>query len=160
MLMRRTFIISLLLILGFQSSIVRGQNREDRKIINLFGQTVNDSMQPIPYVHIILHNKNLATASDVRGYFSFPAEINDTLVFRAVGYKYKPFVVQDTFDVKYPSIEIVLEPDTVQLRELTIYPWQGDYERFKQAILAYELPMTDLDRAYKNLAIMDIQSVL
>lgn len=136
------------------------QDEGEKKIIHLFGQTLNDSLQPVPYVHIILHNKKLATASDLRGYFSFPAEVSDTLLFRAMGYKYHTFVVRDTFAVKYPSFDIIMETDTIMLRELVIYPWQGNYERFKQAILAYDLPTTDLDRAYRNLAIMDIQSVL
>ncbi|MCK5822242.1 MAG: hypothetical protein KAH17_10150, partial [Bacteroidales bacterium] len=50
--------------------------------------------------------------------------------------------------------------DTIQLEELIIRPWQGNYERFKMAILSYEPPETDLDRAYRNLAIMDLHSLL
>ncbi|MCD6333366.1 MAG: carboxypeptidase-like regulatory domain-containing protein, partial [Bacteroidales bacterium] len=137
-----------------------GQGKEKQKIVNLFGRTLTDSLQPVPYVHIILKNKNLATASDLQGYFSLPAEVNDTLVFRAIGYKLYSMVVKDTFSVKYPTIKIIMIQDTLQLKELVIRPWQGNYERFKQAVLSYKLPITDLDRAYKNLEMMDIQKIL
>lgn len=138
----------------------QSQEQKDRKIIHIFGRTLTDSLQPVPYVHIILPDRNLATASDLQGYFSLPAEVNDTLVFRAVGYKLESIVVRDTFSVKYPMIDVIMETDTLQLQELVILPWQGNYERFKEAVLSYELPETDLDRAYKNLAMMDINKIL
>jgi len=133
---------------------------QKHKFFHISGLTLSDSTHSIPYVHIILKNKNLATASDIRGYFNFPAEENDTLIFSALGYKLKTMVVSDSFSIQYPSVDIVMVQDTIMLKELIITPWQGSYERFKRAVLAYEPPMTDMDRAYKNLAIMDLQTLL
>ena len=160
----RTILIALLLLSG--GNLVMAQDNKDRKdenkakIFHLSGNTLTDSLDIIPYVHIILKNKNLATASDIHGYFNFPAEVDDTLLFTAIGYDMKTMVVKDTFDVQYPYLEIFMQQDTIQLEELVIRPWQGNYERFKMAILQYEPPETDLDRAYKNLAIMDLHSLL
>lgn len=137
-----------------------GQDQDQTRIIHLTGRTLDGNSTPVPYVHIIMVNKGLGTASDLQGNFNFPAEINDTIVFRAVGYKYQTFVVRDTFSVKYPFVPIEMVQDTIQLRELVIKPWQGNYERFKQAVLAYELPKTDLDRAIKNLNMMDLKAML
>lgn len=158
-------IFALIVLLGMITSLnAQDQKQKDkraaRKVFHLSGNTMTDSLDIIPYVHIILKNKNLATASNLYGYFNFPAEVNDTLLFTAIGYQMKTMVVKDTFDVEYPYLEIFLRGDTIQLKELVIRPWQGNYERFKQAVLEFEPPETDLDRAYKNLAIMDLHSLL
>jgi len=160
--LKTNIIITTFLILFFLNPALTAQEKKEQKrqYLHISGNTLSEIDQPIPYVHIILKNKNVATASDIRGYFNFPAEINDTLIFSAIGYKLKTMVVRDTFQVQYPSFDIFLEQDTIQLRELVITPWQGSYERFKKAVMAYEPPMTDMDRAYKNLAIMDLQTLL
>ena len=156
----KTISISLfVLVLGRGPSIL-AQTDEKVNIIHLTGRTLTDSLQPVPYVHIIMVNKKLATASDLKGNYNFPSEVNDTILFRAVGFKYYKLVVRDTFPIRYPYIPIIMEEDTIQLRELVIRPWQGSYERFKQAVLTYKLPVTELDRAQKNLAMMDLKALL
>ncbi len=159
-----TLVAVLFLLCMFTSVYAQNKPKEKHKdklnILHLTGNTLTDSLETIPYVHIILKNKNLATASDIHGYFNFPAEVNDTVLFSAIGYKIETMVVQDTFSLQYPYFEVFLEQDTIQLKELVIRPWQGNYERFKQAILEYQPHETDLDRAYKNLAILDLYTLL
>ena len=152
--------LGLFLLLFVMAQSTYGQTAGKTNIIHLTGRTLTDSNESVPYVHIILVNKNLATASDLQGYFNFPAEVNDTILFRAVGFKYSTLIVRDTFPINYPYIPILMHEDTVQLRELVIRPWQGNYERFKQAVLAYKLPVTELDRAEKNLNMMDLKALL
>ena len=134
--------------------------KRKKQFFHISGLTLSDSTHAIPYVHIILKNKNLATASDIRGYYNFPVNINDTLIFSALGYKMRTLVVRDVYKANNSLVNIVLHQDTIQLKELVITPWQGSYERFRKAVLAYEPPMTDMDRAYKNLAIMDMYTLL
>jgi len=148
-------LLSLPQLVSAQESTVK-----EKKVVQLSGNTITDSLEAVPYAHIIFLNKNLATASDIHGYFNFPVEENDSILFTAIGFKRFTLIVKDTFNVPYPYMQIPLEQDTIQLRELVIMPWQGNYERFKQAVLAFKPPMTDLDRAYKNLAIMDLYSLL
>jgi hypothetical protein len=136
------------------------QTADKTNIIHLTGRTMTENMESVPYVHIIMVNKKLATASDLQGNFNFPAEVNDTILFRAMGFKYHTLIVRDTFTIKYPYIPITMVEDTIQIKELVIRPWQGNYERFKQAVLAYKLPVTELDRAEKNLNMMDLKSLL
>jgi len=156
----KSIVSGLLLLLGMAALPAMAQTEEKVNIIHLTGRTMTDNSEPVPYVHVILVNKKLATASDLQGYFNFPAEINDTVIFRAVGFKYYTLIVRDTFPVRYPYIPVTLQEDTIQLRELVIRPWQGNYERFKQAVLAYKLPVTELDRAEKNLNMMDLKTML
>ena len=154
----------LILLLAFGSVFAQQKEKdkepEERRIFHLSGNTLTDSLDAIPYVHIILQNKNLATASDLYGYFNFPAEIGDTLLFTAIGYQMQTLVVKDTFNVEYPYLEIFMQEDTIRLEELVIRPWQGNYERFKQAVIEYDPPDTDLDRALKNLEILDLHTLL
>jgi hypothetical protein len=154
-------IISFIIIcLVAMSAIYAQEGRTKERFFHISGLTLSDSTKSIPYVHIILKNKNLATASDIRGYYNFPVEARDTLVFSALGYKMKTLVVGENYSKESPILNVILEQDTIQLKELVITPWQGNYERFRKAVLAYEPPETDLDRAYKNLAIMDMYTLL
>lgn len=140
---------------------MKAQEQKARKqFFHVSGITLSDSTHSVPYVHIILKNKNIATASDIRGYYNFPVEPTDTLVFSALGYKMETMLVSDYFSPGYPERNIILVQDTIQLEELIITPWQGSYERFRKAVLAYEPPLTDMDRAFKNLAIMDMYTLL
>ena len=137
------------------------QEREKHeRFFHISGLTLSDSTHSIPYVNIILKNKNIATASEIRGYYNFPVEDKDTLIFSAIGYKMKTLVVGENYSREFPHGNIIMEQDTIQLQELIITPWQGSYERFRKAVLAYDPPETDLDRAYKNLAIMDMETLL
>lgn len=159
------YIFTLVVLVSLIGSIAgqstdKGSQDSKRKIFHLSGNTLTNNLDIIPYVHIILQNKNLATASDLYGYFNFPAEVNDTLLFTAIGYQMKRMVVKDTFNVEYPYLEVFLLEDTIQMEELVIRPWQGNYERFKQAVIEYDPPETDLDRARKNLEILDLHTLL
>jgi len=160
MILKKPILFGLLLLFLVMTGRSYGQTEEKATIVHLTGKTLTDSNEAVPYVHIILVNKKLASASDLQGNFNFPAEINDTILFRAVGFKYSTLIVRDTFSVKYPYIPVFMHEDTIQLRELVIRPWQGNYERLKQAVLAYKLPVTELDRAVKNLAMMDLKAML
>jgi hypothetical protein len=151
---------SLIMLLFVMVQQLSAQNGEEPKIIHLTGRTLTETQESVPYVHIILVNKRLATASDLQGNFNFPAQVNDTILFHAVGFKYYTLIVKDTFQVKYPFIPINLVEDTIQLKELVIRPWQGNYQRFKQAVLSYKLPVTELDRAEKNLSMMELKALL
>jgi len=156
----KTKTLSLILLLFLSLPQMYGQTEEKTNIIHLTGRTLTDSLQPVPYVHIILVNKRLGTASDLNGNFNFPAEVNDTILFRAVGFKYSKLIVKDTFMVEFPYIPITMVEDTILLRETRISPWERNYVRFKEAVLAYKLPVTDKDRAEKNLNAMQLRSLL
>ena len=160
MTLKQTIPVCLLLLLLLMAERSYAQTAEKSEIIHLTGRTVTNNHEPVPYVHIILVNKKLGTASDLQGNFSFPAEISDTILFRAVGFKYSTLIVRDTFPISYPYIPITMVEDTIQLREMVIRPWQGNYERFKQAVLSYKLPVTELDRAEKNLSMMSLKALL
>jgi len=113
-----------------------------------------DSLRPIPYTSIMIKNSYRGTVSDFYGYFSFVAQLNDTVEFSAIGFRDSYFVIPDTLTTNKYSLIQVLATDTVYLKEAVVYPWPSK-EQFKQAFLQLDVPDDDLARAQKNLARVD-----
>jgi hypothetical protein len=126
------------------------------KLIQLSGVVRNEYLQPVQFAHIVIHNKNRGTISDLRGMFSFVVEPLDTVLFSAVGYKKVALVIPDTLTRYHLPVDIYMETDTIMIEEVIILPWKT-YEEFREAFLALELPDNDLNRAYRNIAIIKKQ---
>jgi hypothetical protein len=132
------------------------QRKRDEKLIQLSGVVRNEYLQPLQFVHILIMNKSRGTISDTKGMFSFVVEPYDTIVFSAVGYKRTGIVVPDTLESFHFPVDIIMEGDTIEIREVIILPWKT-YQEFKQAFIALELPDDDLERAFHNLALIQQQ---
>ena len=132
---------------------VSAQEDQDPKknVVQFSGVVVTaDSLRALPYTNVIIANKGLGTITDYYGYFSFAAELGDSIVFSTVGYKSASFQIPDSLkDNKY-SIVQVLNSDTIFLSETVIYPWPKP-EDFKDAFLALNVNDDDIERAKKNL---------
>ena len=131
-------------------------SQEKRQLVQLSGVVRNELLQPLKFVHIVILNKHRGTISDTRGMFSFVVEEHDTIMFSAVGYKHTGLIIPDTLESFNYPVDIVMETDTIEIAEVIILPWKT-YAEFKQAFLAIELPDDDLQRAYKNLALITAQ---
>lgn len=127
-----------------------GQDKE-KTLIQFSGVVVSgDDLEPISFTSIMIQNTHRGTISDYYGYFSFVAEVNDTILFSSIGYKDAQFIIPDTLPSFRYSIIQLLQPDTIVLPEATVYPWPTK-EQFKQAFLNAYVPDDDLTRAQKNL---------
>ncbi len=135
------------------SVLVLGQDdtgNEDN-VIQFSGIVVTgDSLRAVPFTNVVIANKGLGTTTDYYGYFSFAAELGDSIIFSSVGYKRSGFQIPDTLEGDKYSVVQVLNSDTVMLDETVIYPWPSR-EEFKDAFLALNLPDDDISRAEKNL---------
>ncbi len=110
----------------------------------------SDSLMGIPYMNIIIKNTHKGTMSNYEGFFSFVAQAGDTVLFSAVGYKRKEFIIPDTLkNDKYSIIQLMIT-DTIHLPVTIIYPWPTR-DQFKEAFLNADVPDDDLERARKNL---------
>jgi hypothetical protein len=130
--------------------------QKDDKLIQFSGVVRNEYLQPLQFVHILILNKHRGTISDTRGMFSFVVEPSDSIIFSAVGYKRTGVVIPDTLRSHYYPIDVIMESDTVEIREVIILPWKT-YQEFKQAFITLELPDDDLQRAFHNLAMIHSQ---
>jgi len=131
-------------------------SQDDEKLIQLSGVVRNEYLQPLQFVHILIMNQRRGTISDTRGMFSFVVHPRDTIMFSAVGYKRTGLIIPDTLtSFNYP-VDVIMEGDTLEIREVVILPWKT-YAEFKQAFVSIELPDDDLKRAYRNLAMIKHQ---
>ena len=115
-----------------------------------------DSLKPVPYANILIKNTHRGTTSDFFGYFSFVAQMGDTVLFSHVGFKRNRFIIPDSLSTNRYSLIQVLITDTVLLSETYIYPWPTK-EQLKMAFIKLNIPEDDLERAKKNLALIEMQ---
>lgn len=135
---------------------VQAQSDRSKKLVQLSGVARDELLEPVPYVNVAIKSKKRGAMSDDKGLYSIVAEKNDTVVFVSLGFKKTGFIIPDTLTTQFLSTDIILFADTVRLKTVRIYPWKT-YEEFKLAFLTYKLPTNDLDRAKKNLEIIQRQ---
>jgi len=132
---------------------------QNANLVQVKGMVVNQNREPLPYVRIIdiTRGKGLIARSD--GEFSFFTEKGDSLLFSYVGYKDQVRPIPSIVADKIYYLVVVMKPDTFMLPETDILPWKT-YEDFKKEVLVARVPEDDLDRAAKNLALMELQQIL
>jgi len=128
-------------------------------LIQLSGLLTDELLKPIPYAHVLVLNNYKGTITDKQGKFSFVVREHDSIMFSSVGYKRKILIMPDTLKDPFLNIELVLDIDTLMIKEVVIYPWKT-YEEFKDAFLNLKLPTDDLERARKNIALIKTQIIL
>lgn len=127
-------------------------DEKDRKLVQFSGVVVTgDSLAPVPFANVIIKNSYRGTMSDVYGYFSFVAQLGDTIIFSALGFERGSYAIPMTLtDSKYSMIHVMYE-DTILLRTLDVYPWPSK-DQFKEAFLELRLPDDEQIRAMNNLS--------
>jgi hypothetical protein len=139
------------------SSAQAQQNYADRNLIQFSGVVVSgDSLSPVPFASIIIKHTQRGTMSDFYGFFSFVAQVNDTIEFSSVGYKKAQFIIPDSLTTNRYSLIQMLNSDTILLKETVIYPWPTR-EQFREAFMNLRIPDDDYERAMKNLNQADMR---
>jgi hypothetical protein len=132
---------------------------DDKDLVQFSGVVVTaDSINPVPFTHILIKNTRRGTVADYFGYFSFVAQIHDTILFSAVGFKRGNFIIPDTLTGNRYSLIQVMTSDTILLPQTVIYPWPSK-EQFKEAFLYLDIPDDDYERARKNLESLDFTEI-
>ena len=153
------YLILLALSLNYISGIAQKQeNKKEfkQKLLQFTGIVVEgDSLRPIPYVSIIVRNSYRGTVSDYFGYFSFVAQLRDTIEFSAIGYASASYIIPDTLSTNKYSLIQVLRTDTVHLAIAEVYPWPSK-DQFKQAFLNLDLPDDAMQKAQRNMQRSDM----
>ena len=157
----RTFILRTahVLLLVIMVSSAFGQ-KDNRKLVQFSGVVVaSDSLSPVPFTNILIQNTRRGTMTDVYGYFSFVAQLSDTIIFSSIGYQRSNYIVPSDLDDSKYSLIHMMERDTIILDLTTIYPWPTK-EQFREAFLNLHVP-DDLDaRVARNLAENDMAALM
>ena len=127
------------------------------KYIQISGVVLNDSLQPLPFVSIMVNGTRHGTVSDYYGFFTIVAKAGDEMNFFSVNHKKSSYKLADTLTGRHYSIIQILTQDTFLLEQVNVYPWPSK-EQFKRAILNLDLTDTDIERAYKNMDNEDVRA--
>ena len=103
------------------------------KILQLSGVVVSEQdLTPMPYITVYDKSIGRGVIADYYGYFSMVSFPGDTLYFSYYGYKTSTYIVPDTLKDNRYSIIHMLQQDTINLPEVTVYPWPSkeDFARF------------------------------
>ena len=141
-----------LLLFLFLVAQMHGQDEpRERKLVQFSGVVVTDSLEPVPFAHVMIKNSFRGTMSDVFGYFSFVAQESDTVLFSAVGFIRSQYAIPDSLSENRYSMIHVMSRDTIMLGDVTVYPWPSPPD-FDRAFLSLRLPDDDFQLAMRNLS--------
>ncbi len=136
---------SLILFLILMSATVEafGQRKDidTSNILQLSGVVVSEQdLTPMPYITVYDKSIGRGVIADYYGYFSMVSFPGDTLYFSYYGYKTSSYVVPDTLEENRYSIIHMLQQDTINLPEVTVYPWPSkeDFARFFVEMKPYD----------------------
>ena len=154
--MRYRLIFTFLLFISLPV-IVQAQDENDEDLVQFSGVVVTaDSLNPVPFTHILVKGTRKGTMADYHGFFSFVAKKGDTIQFSAVGFTPDKYILPDTLKNNRYSLIQVMKVDTLTLSETVIFPWPT-VKQFKQAFVELDIPDDDLERAKKNLALAEMK---
>lgn len=151
------FYILIFISLKHYSQTTNTQNAVPDKYIQISGVVLDDSLQPLPFVSIMLKGTRSGTVSDFYGFFTVVAKAGDEMQFFSINHKSKSYNLSDTLTGRHYSIIQILTKDTIQLATVNVFPWPSK-EQFKRAILNLDLSDTDIERAYKNMDNEDVRA--
>ena len=114
--MKKILIIPLLFLLTLKgySQTTTDNNQRNEKFIQVSGVVLDDSLQPIPFVSIMLKGTRSGTVSDYYGFFTIVARPGDEMQFFSVNHKNKIYNLADTLSGRHYSIIQILTKDTIK----------------------------------------------
>lgn len=121
--MRKFIYPAILLLLSF--SACYGQELENERFVQVNGLITDQSDQPVAGVAVISKKLKKGTLSEKSGIYSITSTPGDTVFFRALGYKRYHTIIPDTFTESHCEVDIVLAPDTIQIKAVSVMPWKN-----------------------------------
>lgn len=101
-----------------------GQTTDRQTFIQVSGLIVDENYNPVYGVAVISKKLRRGAVSERSGIYSIPSTNGDTIYFRALGFKRYHTIIPETFDGRQANVDIVLEADTISIKEVTILPWK------------------------------------
>ncbi|NBR13262.1 MAG: hypothetical protein EBQ94_04355 [Flavobacteriales bacterium] len=124
----RIIIFSLLIFASFRTFAQR-TIIDTSKIIQLSGVVVSEEdLVPMPYITVYDKSIRKGVIADYYGFFSTVSFPGDTIYFSYFGYQTSTYIVPDTLKDNRYSIIHMLQRDTVNIPEVTVYPWPSREE--------------------------------
>ena len=126
---------TIFLLVTFQTIFGQVSSIDTARIIQLSGVVISEeTLEELPYVTVFNKTLRKGVISDYYGYFSLISFPGDTIVFANLGFKKSSFIIPDTLKQNRYSLIHMIPADTMQLKEVTIYPWPSR-EEFANAFI-------------------------
>jgi hypothetical protein len=126
---------TIFLLVTFQTIFGQVSSIDTARIIQLSGVVISEeTLEELPYVTVFNKTLRKGVISDYYGYFSLISFPGDTIVFANPGFKKSSFIIPDTLKQNRYSLIHMIPADTLQLKEVTIYPWPSR-EEFANAFI-------------------------
>jgi len=150
-----------LIFIFFTVGLFAQQKPQGRKLVQLSGIiTDQDSSFVVPYVTITnKSNQDQRYAANYKGYFSFVAHPGDTLIYNAIGYTDKVFVIPSQINELQYTAMVKMKSEIVYLPAVRIYPW-ATVEEFTKDFLAMKVADDDMEIARKNLSRHSLEGMI
>lgn len=134
------------ILLSFCLLYAYSQNDADGRI-KVTGEIKDTKMKAVSYAHIVEKSRNEGWVGDYYGCFQAYVYPGDTLVISAVSYHPAFIYIPSDANNQGYLVEIIMQQDTIHLKELVIYPWPATYSQLKKDFLKVEIedPMADID---------------
>ncbi len=152
--MKRLFFLAII-----SAIILTSARAQDKNLIQLSGTVRDELLHPIPFAQILVLNNYRGAITNNFGTFSLVVEESDSVLISSVGYKTKYIEVPENLPSRFLTLEIIMQIDTLSIREARIYPWKT-YEEFKEAFVNLNLPTDDMERARRNIALIRTQIIM
>lgn len=124
----------------------------DTNLIQLSGVVINEeTLDPMSYATVYDKTIHRGVIADYYGYFSTVVFPGDTLIFSYFGYQTSTYIVPDTLSERRYSMIHMLQKDTLNLPEVTVYPWPSR-EDFARAFIDMRPYDDDIRRAQRELS--------
>jgi hypothetical protein len=151
-----------LILLLFVAAVFAQDTSKNNKLVQFSGIITDvDSNAIVPYVTITnLSFNNQKYAANYQGYFSIIAHPGDTVVFSAIGFTSKTFVLPaEVQEHKYTTM-IKIKSEIVYLQSVKVqhYPW-ATVEEFTKDFLSMKVADDDMALAKKNLSPRSIKGM-
>lgn len=149
-----------IILLFFVATVFAQEETKSNKLVQFSGIITDaDSNAVVPYVTITnLSFKEQKYNANYQGYFSFVAHAGDTVVFSAVGFTSKTFVLpKEIADRKYTAM-IKLKSEIVYLQTVRVNPW-ATVEEFTKDFLSMKVADDDMAIAKRNLSPKSIKGM-
>jgi len=130
---------------------VRGQTVNQERFIQLSGIITDEDRRPVQGVAVISRKLQRGTVSERSGIYSITTAPGDTIYYRALGYKRYHTFIPETYSDRRCMVDIMLEPDTIAIEEITILPWRN-YEEFIKDITKEKPADPIVENMNENLA--------
>jgi hypothetical protein len=106
-------------------SVCYGQTVENEKYVQVSGIITDQSFRPVPGVAVVSRKFKKGTLSERSGIYSITSTPGDTIFFRALGFKRYHTIIPETFTERHCEVDIALDIDTIQIKEVSIMPWKN-----------------------------------